>query len=414
MTQNDVFSETALQDPYPVLDTLRESGDVHYLAGQQLYVVLGFDAIRTVLADPGTYSSNLVAVLSAASGPAQVSVASGGGVDVLATSDPPTHSEHRALVMSRFSPGAIAELSAVIDAAITPAVTELVAAGGGDWMQSVATRVPVRVIGHVLGLPDTDHEQLTAWSDAAIELVSGVATPERIDAALLSVLEFTAYLGEALDRARSESAAGVLGTIAAAVGSGTMTRDQGAILLVQLVTAGAESTTSLLGTAVRLIASDPQLQTTLRTDPGRIGALVEEAVRVESPFRGHFRVTTTPARLAGVDLEAGARLMLLWGASNRDPRVFEYPDTVDLDRPHPKLHHSFGRGIHFCLGAHLARAEAVQAVRTLLEATTWVELTGPEPTYLPSLVVRRLAHLSIGVIPAGAPAAPTHPLDHSH
>lgn len=135
MSVPDLFSPAALEDPYPVLDRLRAAGDVHFLPGQQVYVVLGFDAIRTALADPQTYSSNLVAVLSAASGSAAVSVtAAAGAVDVLATADPPIHTEQRALVMPRFSPRSVAALTGMIDAAARPAVTELVAAGGGDWM----------------------------------------------------------------------------------------------------------------------------------------------------------------------------------------------------------------------------------------------------------------------------------------
>ncbi|RMI33484.1 cytochrome P450 [Nocardia stercoris] len=401
MTVPDLFGAEALQDPYPLLEQLRPIGDVHYLPDQQLYVVLGFEAIRTVLADPQTYSSNLVAVLSAASGSATVSVAeAGAGVDVLATADPPAHTAQRALVMSRFSPRAIAETTELIDAAVAPAVAGLVAAGGGDWMTAVAHRVPVQVIGELIGLPREDHQRLADWSDAAIDLVSGVASPERAGQAALAVLEFARYLGERLDQARPGQDTGVLGSVAAAVASGTLTRDQGAVLLVQLVTAGAESTASLLGTAVRLLAEDRQLQVTLRAEPDRIGALVEEAVRIESPFRGHFRVTTAPTELAGVELESGARLMLMWGASNRDPSIFDHPDRVDLDRGQPKQHHSFGRGIHFCLGAHLARKETTQAVRALLATTTAVSLSGPEPTYVPSLIVRRLAHLNLSLTPA--------------
>lgn len=401
MTAADVFSAEALQNPYPLFERLRSACDVHYLADQQVYVVLGFDAIRTVLADTQTYSSNLVAVLSAVSGSATVSVAqAGAGVDVLATADPPAHTAQRALVMSRFSPRAVAETTELIDAAVAPAVAGLVAAGGGDWMATVAHRVPVQVIGELIGLPRGDHQRLVAWSDAAIDLVSGVASPERAGQAALAVLEFARYLGERIDQARPGADPGVLGSVAAAVASGTLTRDQGAMLLVQLVTAGAESTASLLGTAVRLLADDRQLQATVRAEPDRIGALVEEAVRVESPFRGHFRVTTAPTRLAGIELESGARLMLMWGASNRDPRVFDHPDRVDLDRVQPKLHHSFGRGIHFCLGAHLARKETTEAVRALLDATATIALSGPEPAYVPSLIVRRLAHLNLALAPA--------------
>ncbi len=92
--------------------------------------------------------------------------------------------------------------------------------------------------------------------------------------------------------------------------------------------------------------------------------------------------------------------MLMWGASNRDPRVFEDPDRVDLDRATPNRHHSFGRGIHFCLGAHLARKETVHAVRCLLAHTEDITLDDPEPTYVPSLIVRRLAHLNLTATPA--------------
>ena len=399
MPNIDLFSPTALADPYPVLEELRAAGDVHFLPDQQLYVVLGFEAIRAVLADPQTFSSNLVAVLTSTS-EESATVATAGSVDVLATADPPVHTAHRALVMPQFGPRAVAELTAMIDEAVTPAVAELVAAGGGDWMRMVAHRVPVEVIGQLIGLPREDREQLAAWSDAAIELVSGVATPERAGQATLAVGQFAQYLGESLDHARSASGTKVLGTIAAAIAAGALPRDQGAILLLQLVTAGAESTTSLLGTTVRLLAQDPHLQQSVRSEPGRIGALVEEAVRVESPFRGHFRVTTRPTRLTGVPLDEGARVMLLWGASNRDPRVFEHPECVDLDRAQPTRHHSFGRGIHFCLGAHLARKETIQAVRTLLDTTRAVDLVPGDPAYVPSLIVRRLARLDLRVTPA--------------
>lgn len=143
----------------------------------------------------------------------------------------------------------MAETTELIDAAVAPAVAGLVASGGGDWMTTVAHRVPVQVIGELIGLPRKDHQRLAAWSDAAIDLVSGVASPERAGQAALAVLEFAGYLGECLDQAGPDADAGVLGSVAAAVAAGTLTRDQGAMLLVQLVTAGAESTTSLLGTA---------------------------------------------------------------------------------------------------------------------------------------------------------------------
>jgi cytochrome P450 len=396
VTARELFAEDALHDPYPLFDRLRSEGGVHFLDDQQLYVVVGFDAVREVLADPGTFSSNLVAVLSGGSeATAELRVADTGGVDVLATSDPPAHTAHRALVQSRFSRRAVREWEKFVDELLEPRIRQLANAGGGDWMSAIASPVPVRVIGRIMGLPDDDSEQLAAWSDEAIALVSGVATPERVGEAVTRVVEFARYLGDRLDEAVEDPTGGLLDTIAAAVADGTLTRDEGTMFLIQLVTAGAESTTSLLGTAARLVAADPTVQARLREDPERITAFVEEAVRLESPFRGHFRTTTRPVALAGVTIEEGARVMLLWGASNRDDTVFAHPAELDLDRLQPRLHHSFGRGIHFCIGAHLARLEACRAIALLLSGTPEIGLAEPKPRYVPSLVVRRLARLDL-------------------
>lgn len=397
VTARELFADEALQNPYPVFEELLSTGAVHHLADQDMYIVIGFAAIREVLSDPDTYSSNLVALLTTGAESAELQVADTGGVDVLATSDPPAHTAHRGLVQPRFSQRAVAKWTDFIDTLLEPRIKQLVSDGGGNWMTSIATTVPVRVIGHIIGLPETDLDRLAVWSDSAIALVSGIASPDRIGEAITSVIEFTEYLGERLDEAIATPTGGLLDTIAGAVIDGTLTREQATTFLVQLVTAGAESTTSLLGTATRLVASDPDLQSELRADPDRIPLLVEEAVRLESPFRGHFRTTTRATTLEGVAIAKGARLMLLWGASNRDQSVFDYPDELDLDRAQPRLHHSFGRGIHFCIGAHLARLEVCRAIDRLLAATSEITLEGPADEYVPSLVVRRLARLELSV-----------------
>ncbi|MGV9669207.1 cytochrome P450 [Gordonia sp. NPDC003504] len=397
VTARELFADEVLQNPYPVFEELLSTGAVHHLADQDVYIVIGFEAIREVLADPDTYSSNLVALLTAGAESAELQVAGTGGVDVLATSDPPAHTAHRGLVQPRFGQRAVAQWTDFIDSLLEPRIKQMLADGGGDWMTSVATTVPVRVIGHIIGLPEADLDRLAAWSDDAIALVSGVATPDRMGEAMMKVIEFTEYLGQRVDEAIAEPRGGLLDTIAAAVGEQTLTRDQATMFLVQLVTAGAESTTSLLGTAVRLVCADPALQSELRADSDRIPLLVEEAVRLESPFRGHFRTTTRATTLDGVAVPEGARLMLLWGASNRDSTIFDHPDVLDLDRAQPRLHHSFGRGIHFCIGAHLARLEVCRAIDLLLAATSEVTLAGPADVYVPSLVVRRLAQLELSL-----------------
>jgi hypothetical protein len=194
----------------------------------------------------------------------------------------------------------------------------------------------------------------------------------------------------------SPSSGSVTADIAAAVARGDLDEREGTSLLLQLVIAGSESTTSLLGSAVQLLCLDGSLQDALRADPSRIPVFLEEALRLESPFRGHFRVVTTDSVLGGVALPKGARVMLLWGAANRDPSAFRSPASCDLARAHPKGHVAFGSGIHFCLGAPLARLEARVALEELLARASSVEARGPV-SHVPSLFVRRLERLELAL-----------------
>jgi cytochrome P450 len=391
---DDLFTPRALADPYPVFERLRGAAPIHFLAEQGLHLVVGHDAVRAVLADPETFSSNIVEVLQVADG--QVSASEAGAVDVLATADAPTHTAHRKLVAPAFSRRQVAELADRIDQLIDDRLAPALDARSFDWMATVASPVPVRMIGELLGLPASDADRLQHWSDIAVEMLSGLVGPERLGEVTASIIEFMAYLAAQLDSALTSPCGGLIDAVAAEVAADRMGPEHANVLLMQLVTAGSESTTSLIGTAARMMAADAALQHELRADPERIPALIEEAVRLDSPFRGHYRVATADAVIEGVELPAGSRLMLLWGAANRDDRIFDAPDAIDLDRPNPKVHNSFGHGIHFCIGAHLARLEATRAITRLLGSTESVSLPADyQPDYVPSLFIRRLAQLPL-------------------
>ncbi|QDY75540.1 cytochrome P450 [Streptomyces qinzhouensis] len=401
---DDLFAPAALDDPYPLYERLRAAGPVHFLPALGLHLVVRHAEVLAALDDPATYSSHLVGLLYAGEDGVSLLAAGGpdgGGADVLATADPPAHTGHRRIVQQGFGRGRVAELRADVERLVAPRVAALVAAGGGDWMAGLATPLPVLVISRILGLPDADAGRLTAWSDAAVELLGGLAGPERTGGLALEIVAFTEYLHGRLDAAGRVPAGGLVDEIAAARADGRLSRDEAAGLLLQLVTAGSESTTSLLGSAVRMLAADPALQDRVRTEPALLEAVIEEALRLESPFRGHFRVTTRDAELGGVHLPEGARLMLLWGAANRDPGAFEGPDLLDPGRSAVRSHTAFGRGLHFCLGAHLARLEAMAALSALLDATVRIALpSGDRPSYVPSMFVRRLDRLPLLLTPA--------------
>jgi cytochrome P450 len=150
--------------------------------------------------------------------------------------------------------------------------------------------------------------------------------------------------------------------------------------VLQLLIAGIDSTASLLGSAMYEVAQSPELAATLRADLSLIPAFLEECLRLETPFQGHFRVVRRATTLAGTRLEAGDRLLLLWGSANRDPRAFDLPHQLDIGRASTQSRHlAFGHGAHLCVGAGLARALSRTVVERLLATTIDIELAGPEP-----------------------------------
>jgi cytochrome P450 len=213
------------------------------------------------------------------------------------------------------------------------------------------------------------------------------------------VLAMAPWTEAQLDEAIARPTDGdVLSAAAAGVRHGSITREEAAFTLMVLVGAGAETTTSLIGNAIGILAARPILQEELRAEPAKVRAFVEEVLRFESPFRYHPRTASRASELGGVRIPEGALVMLLWSAANRDEAVFDEPDEVRIDRPNSHLHFGFGRGIHHCVGARLARLEATVVLTRLLGCTGWF---APNPDHPPrwaeSIWIRRHEHLPIAV-----------------
>jgi cytochrome P450 len=209
-----------------------------------------------------------------------------------------------------------------------------------------------------------------------------------------------AWIGEQLASAMKENEPSddILSSIASGAKTGALGVRDGIVILHTLLSAGGESTTSLLGNAVRLLADDQDLQQRLRQQPELIPNFVEEALRLESPFRCHLRSVPKDTTLGDLNIPAGATLLMLWGAANRDPATFDRPDEIVLDRP--RRHVTFGRGIHNCVGAPLARLEARIVFTVLLEHTSSITLDPAQrPAWVNSLLVRRHEHLPVQLVP---------------
>jgi cytochrome P450 len=215
-----------------------------------------------------------------------------------------------------------------------------------------------------------------------------------MESAGVAVLELSAYISEQFRRAVVDPGDDLLGDLALACAAGDLGDVAAMAMMITLFSAGGESTASLIGSAAYVLATHPDIEETIRDRPELLGAFLEEVLRYEPPFRGHYRHVVNDTELLGTELEAGSRLLLLWGAANQDPSHFDDPEDFQLDRPAVKGHITFGKGAHFCIGAVLARLEARIVIGQLLERTSTIE-AAEVGKWLPSLLVRRLERLQL-------------------
>jgi cytochrome P450 len=325
------------------------------------------------------------------------------GPDVFAGADPPAHTAHRRIFFSELVQKKIDALEPYVVALTDELLDALLGEDCCDAAVGLAHPLPIRVVAErVIGFRDPDVDQVQRWVFDGSRLVGGLLTIDQMAILSDKVSGMASWTRAQLDGAVASSMDDdVLGAAAAGVRSGRLTRDEAAFTLMVLVGAGAETTTSLLGNAIGLLAERPGLQDELRAQPAKVATFIEEVLRYESPFRYHPRTATRAVELGGVEIPERALVMLLWSAANRDEAVFEYPDAIMLDRQNGHLHFGFGRGIHHCVGAPLARLEARVVLTKLLERTKGFALD-PDRTqcWADSVWIRRHEHLPVVLEPS--------------
>ncbi len=403
----DLFDPAVLDDPVPLYRALRTHAPVYPVPGTDFALVSSWDAVTEATARTADFSSHLTGVLVARPGAAPSTFAldaAGEAVHVLATTDGATHAAHRGIIGPALAKR-VRALSPVVTALTERLWTEELDGDRIDWATGMADRLPLALIAELVGFPAADVPRLLTWAYDSTEMLGGVVAEGRMPALITSAAELAHYAYLALRTAKeqvadADSPPTLLAVLVAAVADGRIDDQQAVLILVQLIGAGGESTAGLIASAVRVLATDPELQARLRERPELVATFLDEALRLESPFRGHHRHVVSDTRLGDVDLRAGSHLLLLWGAANRDPARYPDPDTVDLTRPRGRTHTAFGAGAHFCIGSTLARLEATAALTLLLDRTTHFALRADEPPrWLPSLFVRRHASLPLTITP---------------
>ncbi|WP_280308332.1 cytochrome P450 [Nocardia neocaledoniensis] len=401
----DPFDPAVLDDPYPLYRALREHAPVHRVPGTDFFLVSSWAAVAEATARPADFSSHLTGVLVARPGAAPTTFeldATGQAVHVLATADADVHAVHRGIVGPALAKR-VRGMGPRVSALAERLWAEELDGDRIDWATGMADRLPLALIAELVGLPGADAPRLLGWAYDSTEMLGGIVADDRMTTLVGSAAELAQYAHRAVTAAKdrpvgTDSPAALIDVLAAALAAGRIDDQQAVLILVQLIGAGGESTAGLIAAAARLLAADPELQARLRARPDLLPAFLEEALRLESPFRGHHRHVVADTQLCGVDLPAGSHLLLLWGAANRDPAMFRDPDILDLDRPRVRAHAAFGAGAHFCIGSALARLEASAAITLLLERSTeFTLLEEAPPRWVPSLFVRRHATLPLRV-----------------
>ncbi|BBY57587.1 cytochrome P450 [Mycolicibacterium sarraceniae] len=392
-----LFDDRYIQDPHELYARMHRAGHVHHIGDSGFYAVSSWAAVNEAVSRCGDFSSNLTATMMCQPGGAVTEFQIGelgGPMQALATADEPAHSVHRKLLLPHLVVKRIRGFEPYIADAAAQLWDEDAKGVGIEWMSAVANRLPMMIVGRIIGVPDTDIDKLIDWGYAATQMVEGLVTQADMESAGVAVMELSAYITEQFGRAAADPRDDLLGDLASACATGALNSIAAQTMMITLFSAGGESTASLIGSAAYLLATHTELQQRLRAEPSFVGAFLEEVLRYEPPFRAHYRHVVNDTELYGTELPAGSRLLLLWGAANRDPSHFDDPAEFRLDRAEGKGHIAFGKGSHFCIGAALARLEARIVIEQLLERTSTIESAGVG-RWLPSLLVRRLERLEL-------------------
>jgi cytochrome P450 len=386
-------SPAFVDDPYPVYRELRETDPVYWSDAWGVWVLTTYEDTSAVLRDPERYSSvgRFNALLDQLPPEVQPDLQplrrhySGG----LIQSDPPDHTRLRALVRQVFTPRSIEQFRGRVQEVVDGLIDRFIDEGRSDVVMDLAYPLPVVVVSEILGAPSRDLEQVFAWTvDIGGLQATGGAREDKARRAATSIVEIEDYFGGIIAERRSRPTSDLISDLIAAQEAGDRLTDAELVsMCVTLLLAGHETTKNLVSNGILTLLRHPDQLTALRDDPSLSASAIEECLRFESPIQRGWRRMAVETELRGERLLPGQLVYYMFGAANRDPAQFPHPDRFDIRRADNR-HLAFGYGIHYCIGAPLARLEGSIAIDTVLRRLPDLELREDQIEWGESVHVR--------------------------
>jgi cytochrome P450 len=373
-----------------------------------MYIVTRFRDVEYVLMHPELFSVHGLTEGLARDTPEIRTIEAQGwpAVDVLSKADPPEHTGYRSVVNRPFAAQSVKQLEPRLQEIANRLIDAYISAGRVEFVSQFAKPFPLYVFAELMGLPEEDIGPVKRWCDARIERMGGsLISYERDLQAARQVVEFQHYLYQKIEERRATPGADLISHMVTARVEGfegrSLTTEELISMIDIILLGGNDTTINLLSSGMALLLRHPEQLALVSADPSLIPNFVEEALRVESPVQCLFRTAKVDTEVEGVRVPQNARLAIMYGAANRDAEQFPDPDRFDVRRPNAKMSVAFGAGIHFCLGASLARLEGKVAFETLLTRLRNVRLAEGKNNFRHTInpIVRGLEALHLEFTP---------------
>jgi hypothetical protein len=390
----DLFAPTTRSERDALFAKMRSEPGLCRVEPFGAYAASRYEDVLAVQKDAQRFSSEALAVTAEPSWLGHNPVAHS-----LLSKDPPRHTQLRALVSRAFGPSGLARLEAVVRREAEALAESAVRQREVEFVDAFSFLLPRNVIGHMLGLEPGTFSEFKRWS-VSMGLISSAA-PEHYEGIRATVREMKDYLGAVIaERRRQPGEDMVSDLVRAEVEGRKLSDDELMSFLFLLLPAGMETTTQLIGNAAIYLARLPEQLERARADKAHLPRFLEEVLRYESPVQLTFRMATSEVELSGTKVPAGSLVLGLIASANLDERVFGQPEQFLPGREKGTQHLTFGQGMHFCLGAQLARMEARLALEALVPRIRELKLRSPEVEWLPGYAIHGPRVLPVELVPA--------------